>query len=268
MALTNALKHLHQHGLVHRDVKPSNIIFVNGIPKLADIGLVTESEATVTYVGAHGFMAPDGPGRPQADLYSLGKVIYEMCTGRDRMDFPALPGDFGLWPHRESVLELLAVSMKACEPAASKRYETADTIVADLLLLMAGKSVRRLRLLEKGRRWALAMAVVGIVIACAAWKLSWDAQTRERVRHREVLIRKAEMSRMGERYSGWSSNALALLQQAGKVQVDDDLRTQAAATLSAMDTHWKDLLPNTTAYHLTFDARQGSIRSSSQPGSR
>jgi serine/threonine protein kinase len=42
LSLATALKHLHSHGLIHRDVKPGNVIFVNGVPKLADIGLVED----------------------------------------------------------------------------------------------------------------------------------------------------------------------------------------------------------------------------------
>jgi len=49
--LTSALGLLHRHGLIHRDIKPTNIIFVHDLPKLADIGLVTAIGEAVTYVG-------------------------------------------------------------------------------------------------------------------------------------------------------------------------------------------------------------------------
>jgi eukaryotic-like serine/threonine-protein kinase len=60
--LTTALEHLHQNNLVHRDIKPSNIIFVEGRPKLADIGLVSDIDATRSYVGTEGYVPPEGPG--------------------------------------------------------------------------------------------------------------------------------------------------------------------------------------------------------------
>ena len=71
----------------------------NGQAKLADIGLVTSVDATRSFVGTEGYLPPEGAGTPQADLYSLGKLLYEMSTGCDRKEFPALPSDiayFGL----------------------------------------------------------------------------------------------------------------------------------------------------------------------------
>ncbi len=86
--MSQALNELHKHGLVHRDIKPANIIFVNGVPKLADIGLVATAAEARSYVGTEGFIPPEGPGLPQADVFGLGKVLYEASTGKDRHNFP------------------------------------------------------------------------------------------------------------------------------------------------------------------------------------
>jgi hypothetical protein len=250
LGLAGALKHLHERGLVHRDIKPSNIIFVNGIPKLADIGLVTESEATISYVGAQGFMAPEGPGRPKGDLYSLGKVIYEMCTGRDRLGFPALPPGFGDWPDREQINELLTVSLKACEPDPNRRHPSAEALLADLVMIQAGKSVRRLRTLERGRRWALAALVFGTLVFVLALLGGW---VLGRVRHREVLLREAEGLRVADPWEGWSRQGLAKLQVAGGIGLGEDVRTHAAAAFAGWDVEQTGSLTNHGADYMVFD---------------
>jgi len=91
LALAAALEHLHKQGLVHRDLKPSNIIFVNGAPKLADIGLVTDLREGATSVGTPGYLPPEGPVSAAADIFSLGKVLYEISTGKQPQQFPDLP---------------------------------------------------------------------------------------------------------------------------------------------------------------------------------
>ncbi len=149
MVLTSALAHLHRYSLLHRDIKPSNIIFVHGVPKLADIGLVTEMEGARSYVGTEGFIPPEGPKSAQADIFSLGKVLYEVSTGKDRLQFPELPGELDDSEASRQLLEFNEILLRACHPDPANRYASADEMHAELAVLGVGKSVRRLRFLER-----------------------------------------------------------------------------------------------------------------------
>lgn len=147
--LASALDYLHTHGLVHRDIKPSNIIFVQGEPKLADVGLVANLDDARSLVGTAGYIAPEGPGTPQADLFSLGKVLYEMAFGKHRQEFPQLPADLPSRPDHVRLLELNEIILQACESDRRHRYASAQEMRRDLELLQRGKSVKRARLHER-----------------------------------------------------------------------------------------------------------------------
>jgi WD40 repeat protein len=180
LALTRALAHLHESGLVHRDIKPSNVIFVHGVPKLADIGLVSAMDASHSYVGTEGFVPPEGPGTAAADVYSLGKVLYEISTGRDRTEFPALPDDLDAISDRRALLEINEVIVKACDGDLKRRYPSAEAMREDLLLLQAGRSVRRLHVVERRLRFIAKYGVAATLIsALAILSFVWaSAQTR------------------------------------------------------------------------------------------
>ena len=127
--LASGLSHLHGLGLVHRDIKPSNIVFVNGVAKLGDAGLVTHSREDMSLVGTEGYVPPEGMGKPPADLYSLGMVLYEISTGRCRQDFPEIPTDLPSREDKASFMQLNAVVLKACDPNPARRFKTASHLL-------------------------------------------------------------------------------------------------------------------------------------------
>lgn len=199
--MVRGLAFLHDRELVHRDIKPSNVILIDGVPKLADIGLVASSAKALTFVGTEGFVAPEGPGKPMADIYALGKVLYELATGLDRQRFPELPADFTDRVDRLAFLELNAVILRACEPDLKRRYKDAGALLEELLMIQAGKSVRRLRAAERGLRmalrWVALLAAVATVAGAGAW-LAWSraqqeiALRAEAEAERDVLARKMQ----------------------------------------------------------------------------
>jgi TolB-like protein/Flp pilus assembly protein TadD len=169
LSLSQALEELHRRGLVHRDVKPSNIIFVKGHAKLADIGLVAQT-GEKNRLGTEGYIPPEGPGKPQADLYSLGMVLYEASTGTDRLDYPDLPADFDSMAKRETFLKLNSIILKACENDVRKRYQTATEISYDLARLgVIRPALRGQRSFLRKPATAFSVVMLGALTAALAF---------------------------------------------------------------------------------------------------
>jgi len=129
LALADALEFLHQNDLTHRDIKPQNIVFLNGQPKLADVGLVAEIRPAGqerTWVGTLGYMPPppEPPGTPQADIYGLGMVLYVISTGRDPVSFPELSTTL-VEQHGVGFMRLNSVILRACDPDRAQRFASA-----------------------------------------------------------------------------------------------------------------------------------------------
>ena len=165
LRLAEALHHLHENGLAHRDVKPSNVIFVNGRAKLADIGLVA-MRGQRTFVGTEGFVPPEGPGSSQADVYSLGKVLYEIATGKDRLSFPELPDVMPDGADRKRWLELNKIICDICEPRISKRKISSAADLAEAL--------RRLQRGKRRRQSGVAVWMTTLVLAGFGGWTSWE----------------------------------------------------------------------------------------------
>lgn len=142
LALLDAIDHLHKAGIQHRDIKSANILLVDGVVKLADIGLTASADQDER-VGTPGYLPPEG--KPN-DLYSLGKVMYEMLTGLPAAAFPEWPGDWANEPRASARAEagspnvpLSAVRRlinRLCHPSDGNRLADASACCAELLKLL------------------------------------------------------------------------------------------------------------------------------------
>ena len=152
-AVLQALAHAHREAVIHRDVKPGNILLGrDGIVKLADFGIAktafAEGDLTTTgnLLGTSRYLSPEqvtgGGLDPRSDIYSVGVVLYELLTGRPPFDAethiatatmrltvdPPPPGS--LRPGIPRALE--AVVMKALARDPEDRFQTADEMSAAL----------------------------------------------------------------------------------------------------------------------------------------
>jgi eukaryotic-like serine/threonine-protein kinase len=166
-----ALAAAHRAGVVHRDVKPQNILFSNdGIAKLSDFGIAAAAglnslSANGMVLGSANYISPEQaqgkPVGPQSDLYSLGCVMYEALTGHTPFT-AGTPSQIAAMhvqqrpvaPHvlnpNVTPSEEFIVS-KAMTKDPARRYQNADEMLADLERLAAGEDLDRTGVLRPTR---------------------------------------------------------------------------------------------------------------------
>ncbi|MEM7199248.1 MAG: protein kinase [Planctomycetota bacterium] len=200
--VADALDHAHAAGVIHRDVKPANILVRHdGAPVLTDFGLARETGligVTVTGEGA-GTPAYQSPeqirGRstdlgPATDVFSLGATLYELLTLRKPFEGGSVvevqqsilssePRDPARIDRRIG-RDLAAIVAKCLEKAPAHRYASAGLLAADLRAVLEGRPVMArpvpafVRLTRWCRRNPLAAALIGVAVSAAlgqAWSL-------------------------------------------------------------------------------------------------
>jgi eukaryotic-like serine/threonine-protein kinase len=183
--VAEGLHFMHQNGLIHRDVKPSNLVFMDGVCRLADIGLVALLGQR-SFVGTEGFVAPEGPGTAESDVFSLGMVLYEASTGKDRLDFPDLPMADESGEGLEQWRLLHRVVCRACAQHAKDRYSSSQ----EMALALRGERVPD----RNSRRWQMAvLASLAVVsIAGMVWLNQREQITAALHRSEPLLTLKSE----------------------------------------------------------------------------
>jgi TolB-like protein/Tfp pilus assembly protein PilF/predicted Ser/Thr protein kinase len=202
--LARTVHYAHEHGIVHRDIKPGNVLLdVQGEPHLTDFGLarLVESDSTVTRttdcLGTPSYMAPEQTrGNKQVtratDIYGLGAVLYQLLTGRPPfvgatsyeivrllLETDARPP----WLLNPKVdRDLSTICLKCLEKDPPRRYASALALAEDLERWLRHEPIRARRsgLVSRGRKWlqrnpASAVAgtsLVGLitVLAVILWK--------------------------------------------------------------------------------------------------
>ena len=210
--VARTVHYAHEHGILHRDIKPGNILLdANGEPHLTDFGLarLVEHGSTVTgsleVMGTPSYMAPEqavgnNAGLSRAtDVYGLGAVLYELLTGHPpfaggttyetiHLLLDSEPRQPRLW-NRNVDRDLSVICLKCLEKGTRYRYSSALALAEDLERWVRHEPIQAKRsgFFTRARKWVqrnptiAALMVLSVVLAAGLGVLIWQRESLQRI---------------------------------------------------------------------------------------
>jgi TolB-like protein/predicted Ser/Thr protein kinase/Tfp pilus assembly protein PilF len=208
--LARTVHHAHEHGILHRDIKPGNVLLdVKGEPHLTDFGLarLVESESTVTrtleVLGTPSYMAPEqaagnnpaNAGLTSAtDVYGLGALLYQLLAGHPpfaggttyetiKLLLETEPRSPRLWNPKVD-RDLSTICLKCLEKEPERRYSSALSLAEDLERWLKHEPIlaRRTGFVGRGKKWlqrnptAAGIAVLSLALIGALGVIVWKSE--------------------------------------------------------------------------------------------
>ena len=209
--VARTVHYAHEHGILHRDIKPGNILVdVKGEPNLTDFGLarLVESESTVTrtveVLGTPSYMAPEQAAanntKPMnaTDVYGLGAVLYQLLTGHPpfaggttfetiKLLLETDPRQPRLWNPKID-RDLSTICLKCLEKDPLRRYSSALALSEDLERWLRHEPIkaRRVGVIGRAKRWlqrnptATGIAVLSLALVSAISVIVWKSELFQR----------------------------------------------------------------------------------------
>ena len=208
--VARTVHYAHEHGILHRDIKPGNILLdANGEPHLTDFGLarLVESESTVTrtleVLGTPSYMAPEqaagnnpataGP-TSTTDVYGLGAVLYQLLTGHPpfaggttyetiKLLLETEPRALRLW-NPKADRDLSTICSKCLEKDPQRRYSSALALAEDLERWLRHEPIqaRRTGFVGRGKKWlqrnptVAAVTALSLALTAAVSVIVWKSE--------------------------------------------------------------------------------------------
>jgi serine/threonine protein kinase/tetratricopeptide (TPR) repeat protein len=217
--VARTVHYAHEHGILHRDIKPGNILLdAKGEPHLTDFGLarLLETESTITrtleVLGTPSYMAPEQALGENAavssatDVYGLGAVLYQLLTGQPPFaggtTYETIKLLLDTEPRQPRLLnpkidrDLSTISLKCLEKDPKRRYSSALALAQDLERWLKHEPIlaRHTGIFTRGKKWvwrnptsALLVASLVVLAAAAGW-IVWKSEFIRHPVHNGIAV--------------------------------------------------------------------------------